>query len=727
MFFTENFILSKQGPLARIWLAAHWDKKLTKAVVFDTNLENACDSVVNPEVKLALRTSGHLLLGVVKIYNKKIKYFEQDCKDALTHVRHAFRASEAMSEISDETSSLRSDSGVDSDSNNRNQNKKNKSHKNRDKFKPQKEVEIFLPDEDNIDADIDLDNFHDVQFTNTDLMRANMRNTARTEEITMKNRSKNLEHSNIFTGLGIEEWDETGSFFGSESNFSNTGHSIQHARDASQMKFSALEQDIDIEQELNAYDHIDEDDLFLEPKDRNDTEIEGVRKENQLELTDGKNFSDFSKIQNDNTENKTDLLPDFDMGDDTTGMLPVGASPPTTPQKNLMPPPQSPGQQQNNNNSRLSSRRTSGDGIQLNAMNSELMEAIQADRKSRQKTSRKKARNLIIDNSMELTNAQIRNQLKDYSSIVMNINENYDWMGPPTVRLMQYKEKSNIESMFGDFLYGNECGAKQRWLKPLTTAISRINLNPKSGRGRPKKANTSDRMPETPVPNNSNLINDSNYMQDRTLEATNLNFSNLPSSTPMPPNRNADEQGAEPSVKRGRFDTIPEDPLAERTANATKNFDNLTINISAPNMTTNISLNDQSLNNPPSAPISPTDLPSPNDPVSDISKIFDHIDLQQIDDDRKRDICMIDMIEANIEFDKREKQGKEENSGEEEPCASFALLSKGKNKKRAARQFYSLLVLRKNKIIEVSQEGHCADVKITKNENFANGREMVKI
>ena len=76
MFFTENFILSKQGPLARIWLAAHWDKKLTKAVVFDTNLENACDSVVNPEVKLALRTSGHLLLGVVKIYNKKIKYFE---------------------------------------------------------------------------------------------------------------------------------------------------------------------------------------------------------------------------------------------------------------------------------------------------------------------------------------------------------------------------------------------------------------------------------------------------------------------------------------------------------------------------------------------------------------------------------------------------------------------------------------------------------------------------
>ena len=67
MFYTEA-VLTKQGPLARIWLAAHWDKKLTKAVVFDTDLETACESVVNPSVKLALRTSGHLLLGVVRIY-----------------------------------------------------------------------------------------------------------------------------------------------------------------------------------------------------------------------------------------------------------------------------------------------------------------------------------------------------------------------------------------------------------------------------------------------------------------------------------------------------------------------------------------------------------------------------------------------------------------------------------------------------------------------------------
>ena len=37
--FYAHFVLAKKGPLARIWLAAHWDKKLTKAQVYETNIE----------------------------------------------------------------------------------------------------------------------------------------------------------------------------------------------------------------------------------------------------------------------------------------------------------------------------------------------------------------------------------------------------------------------------------------------------------------------------------------------------------------------------------------------------------------------------------------------------------------------------------------------------------------------------------------------------------------
>ena len=32
MFYAQ-FVLSKKGPLAKIWLAAHWEKKLSKQQV----------------------------------------------------------------------------------------------------------------------------------------------------------------------------------------------------------------------------------------------------------------------------------------------------------------------------------------------------------------------------------------------------------------------------------------------------------------------------------------------------------------------------------------------------------------------------------------------------------------------------------------------------------------------------------------------------------------------
>ncbi|KRT86530.1 hypothetical protein AMK59_1363 [Oryctes borbonicus] len=78
-------------PLARIWLAAHWDKKLTKAHVFETNIEKSVDGILQPKVKMALRTSGHLLLGVVRIYSRKAKYLLADCNEAFVKIKMAFR------------------------------------------------------------------------------------------------------------------------------------------------------------------------------------------------------------------------------------------------------------------------------------------------------------------------------------------------------------------------------------------------------------------------------------------------------------------------------------------------------------------------------------------------------------------------------------------------------------------------------------------------------------
>ncbi|KAL3906441.1 MAG: hypothetical protein SGILL_009270, partial [Bacillariaceae sp.] len=71
MFYSQ-VILAKKGPLAKVWLAAHWgDKKLARPQIFATDISQSCTDIMNPSVPLALRLSGHLLLGVVRIYSRK--------------------------------------------------------------------------------------------------------------------------------------------------------------------------------------------------------------------------------------------------------------------------------------------------------------------------------------------------------------------------------------------------------------------------------------------------------------------------------------------------------------------------------------------------------------------------------------------------------------------------------------------------------------------------------
>nr|XP_033783011.1 LOW QUALITY PROTEIN: double-strand-break repair protein rad21-like protein 1 [Geotrypetes seraphini] len=84
--FHAHLLLSKRGPLAKIWLAAHGGKKLTKAHVFECNLERALESIILPKVTVAL----NLLLAVVRIYNRKAKYLLADCNEALIKMNFAF-------------------------------------------------------------------------------------------------------------------------------------------------------------------------------------------------------------------------------------------------------------------------------------------------------------------------------------------------------------------------------------------------------------------------------------------------------------------------------------------------------------------------------------------------------------------------------------------------------------------------------------------------------------
>jgi len=91
MFYSQ-IILAKKGPLGKVWMAAHWgDKKLARPQIFNTDIAASVESIVHPAVPLALRVSGHLLLGVVRIYSRQVKYVLTDCHEAMVKIKMAFR------------------------------------------------------------------------------------------------------------------------------------------------------------------------------------------------------------------------------------------------------------------------------------------------------------------------------------------------------------------------------------------------------------------------------------------------------------------------------------------------------------------------------------------------------------------------------------------------------------------------------------------------------------
>jgi cohesin complex subunit SCC1 len=91
MFYSDS-LLSKTGPLARVWLAANLDRKLSKAQVLQSDIPQDINAIVSQgQAPMALRLSGQLMLGVVRIYGKKAKYLQDDCHEALLKIRMTFR------------------------------------------------------------------------------------------------------------------------------------------------------------------------------------------------------------------------------------------------------------------------------------------------------------------------------------------------------------------------------------------------------------------------------------------------------------------------------------------------------------------------------------------------------------------------------------------------------------------------------------------------------------
>lgn len=87
MFYSET-LLSKTGPLARVWLSANVERKLKKHDILQSDIGDSVNAIVDRgSAPLALRLSGQLLLGVVRIYSRKARYLLDDCNEAILKIK----------------------------------------------------------------------------------------------------------------------------------------------------------------------------------------------------------------------------------------------------------------------------------------------------------------------------------------------------------------------------------------------------------------------------------------------------------------------------------------------------------------------------------------------------------------------------------------------------------------------------------------------------------------
>lgn len=84
----HSLSLSTKGPLGSVWVAAYCYKRLKKAQVAETDIPISVDKILQDELNVVTyRVLGYFLLGVVRIYSKKVEYLFDDCHKVLIKVK----------------------------------------------------------------------------------------------------------------------------------------------------------------------------------------------------------------------------------------------------------------------------------------------------------------------------------------------------------------------------------------------------------------------------------------------------------------------------------------------------------------------------------------------------------------------------------------------------------------------------------------------------------------
>ncbi|KAI4350539.1 hypothetical protein L6164_004986 [Bauhinia variegata] len=86
--FNSGTLLSSKGPLGAIWVAAYCLKRLKKSQVKETDIPTSVDKILQDEINVVTyRVLAYLLLGVVRIYSKKVEYLFDDCNEVFSAIK----------------------------------------------------------------------------------------------------------------------------------------------------------------------------------------------------------------------------------------------------------------------------------------------------------------------------------------------------------------------------------------------------------------------------------------------------------------------------------------------------------------------------------------------------------------------------------------------------------------------------------------------------------------
>ncbi|KAJ3696887.1 hypothetical protein LUZ61_000592 [Rhynchospora tenuis] len=90
MFFSQA-LLWRKGPVANIWTAAYCFKKLKREQITQTDITSSVDQIIN-DIEISYRILAHLLLGIVRIFSKKVEFLEKDCNQTLKTLTESLQA-----------------------------------------------------------------------------------------------------------------------------------------------------------------------------------------------------------------------------------------------------------------------------------------------------------------------------------------------------------------------------------------------------------------------------------------------------------------------------------------------------------------------------------------------------------------------------------------------------------------------------------------------------------